>query len=123
MGIRMDQHMGLNEWARNFIKGEQVFVYIEKVTRVYPDGREEALEPRSVYDSSVEKEKSGALYWGMFEDKYPLYKYTFPDGEVYFERVQAAPWSSGPVFFLALVDEKENWVQESLWTEEDIRSA
>ncbi len=123
MGIRCDQFMGLNEWAQNFVKGEPVLVYTEEVTRVYPDGRRETLEPRPVYESSVKKEQSNEFCSGMFGDEYPLNKYTFPDGRVCFERVQAEPWSSGPVFFLALQDEKGNWVPESLWSEKEIENA
>ena len=123
MGIRCDQFMGLNEWASNFVKGEPVFVCTEEVTRVYPDGRRETLKPRPVFEPSVKMEESGELYSGMSEDEYPLHKYTFPDGRVYFEKLQAAPWSSGPVHFLALQDENKNWVPESLWAEEAIEAA
>ena len=120
---RLDQFMGLNEWASNFVKGEPVLVCVEEVTRVYPDGRRETLEPRPVHESSVKMEESGEFYSGMFGDEYPLHKHAFPDGRVYFERVQAEPQSSGPVFFLALQDENGNWVPESLWAEETIKAA
>lgn len=115
--------MGLNEWALNAVSGETVLLCVEEVTRIYPDGRKEVLEPRPVYESSVKKEKSGEFFYGMFDDEYPLYKYTFPDGKVYFEKLQAAPWSSGPVHFLALQDEDGKWVPESLWSAEDIMAA
>lgn len=123
MGIRCDQFMGLNEWASDFVKGEPVLVCTEEVTRVYPDGRRETLEPCPVYESSVKMEESGELYYGIFENEHPLHKYTFPDGRVYFERLQAAPWSSGPVHFLALQDENGSWVPESLWAEWAIEAA
>lgn len=123
MGIRCDQFMGLNEWALNFVEGEPVFVCTEEVTRVYPDGRRETLEPRPVHESSVKVEESGEFYSGMFETEYHLHKYTFPDGRVFLERVQAAPRSSGPVHFLALQDETGNWIPESLWEEETIQAA
>ncbi|MEK9180319.1 MAG: hypothetical protein AAB897_02815 [Patescibacteria group bacterium] len=42
---------------------------------------------------------------------------------MFYEEVQAEPWSSGPVFFLALQDEDGNWVAETLWPEEDIENA
>jgi len=57
----------------------------------------------------------------MFGDEYLLYKYTFPDGKVYFEKVQAITWYNGPFFFLALQDENENWIPESLWPEAVIK--
>lgn len=111
MGIRCDQFMGLNEWASKFVKGEPVLVCTEEVTRVSPDGRRETLEPRPVYESSIKMEKSGEFYSGMFEDEYHLHKYTFPDGTVYFEKLQATPWSSGPVHFLASRTRKKTGFQ------------
>ena len=122
MGIRMDQFMGLNDWACSFVQGEKVFAYTEQVTRVYPDGREERMPDKLVYKSSVHSEPSGH-YTGMFDQEHGLTKYTFPDGKVYQEAVQADPWSSGPVFFLALKDENGNWVPESLWSDEAISNA
>lgn len=123
MGMRCDQFMGLNEWALNFVKGDLVFIYREEVTRIHPDGHRETLAPRPVYESSVKSEESDSFYVGMFGDEYITHKYTFPDGRVYHENVQAAPRSSGPVFFLALKDENGNWVRESLWTQEEINNA
>ena len=123
MGIRMDQHMGLNQWAAKFVAGTRVFLYTEKVERVHPDRRVEKFRPRRVYGSSVRKEESGSSFSGMFGDTYPLHTYTFPDGRVYAESVQAEPWSSGPCFFLALKDENGAWVPESLWSEEAIANA
>ena len=121
----MGRCMGLNKWAQNLVRDKWVREYTEVVTRTYPDGRKETLEPREVRESLVRREESGELYLGMSDDwdEYSLHKYTFPDGRVYFERVQATKWSSGPVFFLALQDENRNWVPESLWTEEAIVAA
>ncbi len=115
MGIRMDQLMGLLPWAEEFVAGTPVLCYTEEVTRIYPDGRKETCEPRLVHRSLVKEEKSGECFTGMFDQEYSLSKYTFPDGRVYFERVEKEPWSSGPMFFLALQDAKGNWVPESLW--------
>ena len=123
MGIRCDQFMGLNEWASNFVKGELVLAYTEEVTRIYPGGLRAPLEPRPVYKFSIKIEESGEFCSGMFEDKYPLHKFTFPSGQVYFEKVQAERQSSGLMFFLALQDEDGNWVPESLWAEEVIKAA
>lgn len=122
MGIRMDQHMGLNDWAINFVAGEQVPAYTEQGVRVYPDGKEEKFG-RTITKSSVEMEPSGGHYFGMYGVEHPLSKYTFPDGRVFYEAMQADPWSSGPVFFLALKDENGEWVKESLWSDEEIENA
>lgn len=117
---RSDQVIGLNSRAEKLIEGEQVLQYIEHVTRVSPDGRKEELGPNEVYGSSVLCEESGDTFTGMFKNNYPLMKYTFPDGRILFEKVQAEPWSSGPMFFLALKDEQGKWVKKSLWTEKEM---
>jgi hypothetical protein len=78
---------------------------------------------RSVKINRVLQENSGKSYTGMFDNKYWLSRYTLPTGEVYEEFVQASPWSSGPVFFLALKDADGNEVEGSLWSDEDIDNA
>ena len=83
----------------------------------------EVLPERDVFGTNIRMEKSGESYIGMFDQEYALHKYTFPDGRVFYEAVQASPWSSGPCFFLALKDERGEWVGESLWSEEEIENA
>ena len=122
MGIRMDQPMGLNKWARKFVEGESQVLYYEEIKRTYPDGRVETIPNRPVNGSSVAKEPSGENYAGYFEE-FPLYKYTFPDGQVYCEKLQDSIDSAGPVLFLALINEVGEWVEESLWTEEEMEAA
>lgn len=124
MGIRMDQYMGLTEAAQALVEGEQIVLYTEEVHRFYADGREEILPRRVVSGSTVRCEPSGKCYQGAFDEaNNPLMQYTFPDGRVFTEAVQAEPWSSGPVFFLALRNEKGEWVKESLWPESEIEAA
>ena len=123
MGMRMNQHLGLNEWAEQFVAGEPILLYTERITRLYPDERVEGVPDQPIHGSTVRSEPSGESFTGMFEDEYPLRKFTFPDGRVFYERVQADPWSSGPVFFLALQDERGRWVPQSQWTEEQIQAA
>ena len=89
--MRCDQFAGLNEWAWN------------------------ATQLPSTY-----KVESGATFTGMFGCKYPLFCYTFEDGRVFTEHVQASPWSSGPVFFLSLKDINGEWLAESLWAQHDL---
>ena len=115
--------MGLNDWASTLVRGADILLYTEEIVRVYSDGRREPAESRPVLGSTVKEEESGEHYAGMFDDEYSLSKYTFPDGRVLYERVQATPWSSGPVFFLALQDEKGRWVPESLWSQDAIDHA
>ena len=126
--MRCDQFVGLNEWARILVAGCRKPHFsgkYEEVEVVHPDGRSDVIEV-PVLEPCVFREENG-FYEGMFEDKYPLYKYTFRcgqhSGKVFYERVQADPWSSGPVVFLALQDENGNWIKESLWDEEDIANA
>lgn len=117
---RFDQHMGLNEWARDFVEGDPVVLYHEESVRTYPDGHKEFVENRPIMGSTVSREPSDQCYEGMGGDQYPLWRYKFLDGRIFEERVQADPWSSGPMFYLALVEivnGQENWLQNSLWSE------
>ena len=125
MGIRETQIQGLSAAARALVAGKRILLYGESIVRTFPDGRVEDLGEHDVFGSDVKKEKSGETFHGMFpeEETYPLYRYTFPDGHVFEEAVQAEPWSSGPVIFLALKNENGEWVEESLWLQEEIDNA
>jgi len=126
------------------VTGEQVLAYTECGTvRVYPDGHEEPQPDRPVREPSIKRELSGEIWIDPFSDQpWSLNKYTFSDGRVLFERVQAEPWSSGPCVFTALTEYPEGsreaasfrngtgvlsakgyFVPESLWSEEDIQAA
>lgn len=118
--MRCDQCAGLNDFARDLVT--QMVDVREKVTKTYPNGDVEEFE-RLVKLNEVSRKDSGKKYSGMFGDEYTLNRYTLPTGEVYEEYVQAEPWSSGPVFFLALKDGDGNVVEESLWDDEDIYNA
>lgn len=118
MGIRMDQFMGLNGQATKILEENKVLVYTEQGERYFPDGNYEIFTrqfcdiPKKVYDH----------YEGMNDCQYDLHEYTMKDGSKVREAVQAEPWSSGPVFFLALQDEKGEWIKETLWDEETINN-
>jgi len=120
MGSRSTQVIGLSEKAREIVAGEEVEQYRIEGKRFFPDGRVEEYN-EIVRGSNVETAESG-YFEGMFGEHYPLYKHTFPDGRVYQEDVQAEPWSAGPCIFLALKDGEE-WVEESLWPEQEIEEA
>ncbi len=118
--MRCDQHRGLNGWARSNI--EVMVAVEERGTRTYPDGHVEQFA-RSVEENLVKCEPSGLTYEGMFGDEYQFLRYTFPDGRVWQEYMQAEPWSSGPVFFLALKDLATGEViKESAWPDEEIEN-
>ena len=122
--MRMDQHFGLNAWAEDLVKGKTVHVYTERIDRIYPSGAEIEQPDRPIYRSDVTKEViEGKVYSGMFGDQYPLHRYKLANGKVYFEFVQSDAWSSGPCFFIALMDVEGKQVEASLWADEDIERA
>jgi hypothetical protein len=86
MGIRMDQHAGLTNEAREFLARNRLEPAICSLCeRPFP----------------YEMEKIGT-YRGMFDNKYPLYRHILKDGRTADEFLQCSPWSSGPVFFFGL---------------------
>lgn len=120
VGIREDQNIGLNEWARTLLQG--VVTGVESGTRVYADGRKETFSERTFQEPLVKATPGAQTYQGMFGDEYPLLVYQLPDGRRFEEYVQANPWSSGPMFFLALKDAAGNVVSESLWTDDQVNN-
>lgn len=115
---RLDQHLGLTPWTREFVRGEPLYAYTERVVRVDPDGTEHDMVERPVYRRTVVRRLANSYYQGLEGDQYPLYRYEFADGRVFEERVQADPWESGPQFYLALVDPATGaWYEPSLWRE------
>jgi len=61
---------------------------------------------------------NSAKDWGMFNDGPELLCYTLKNGRKVYEKVQAAPWSSGPCIFLQLVDGNDEvlfkWSKQSI---------
>jgi len=66
--------------------------------------------------------KTCGTFYGMFGNGYTLYERQLKSGQIAKEFVQAAPWSSGPCFFIGLrvYDTNGTCVQEFLWGEEEI---
>ncbi len=87
---REDAIMGLNDWAEKFVSRT------------------------GVHRIETEDYMSGLI------GEYPLHEYTLPDGMKYREAIQANPEKSGPYFFLALKNEKGNWIPRSLWLKDDM---
>lgn len=52
----------------------------------------------------------------------PLLGGFLQDGTIVYEKVQIEPWSSGPMFFTALVDKSGAWIRESLWTADEVNA-
>jgi hypothetical protein len=115
---RFDQYRGLNDWARNtLLKREKVRIFGEMV---FQDGRRKRFSRWAKVPAariSVIGKIAGA-YKDYVAD---LHRYSMPDGKVYVEYVQADPWSSGPVYHIALKDARTGKpLAKSLWTQDEI---
>ncbi len=121
---------GLNERGQKLIAGCGHQHYAGK--RIYPVvANGNSCETISeigipVLQDCVEKTESGNVWCGIYPEKLPLYQHTLRDKTTYIESVQTTLWSKtpqeGPVIFLALKNEDDTWVQESLWTKEEIET-
>jgi hypothetical protein len=85
------------------------------------------IQPRSEPCPHCHHSYSAALkvcgtFYGMFDNEYLLYEHQLKSGQVAKEFVQAAPWSSGPCFFIGLqvYNPDGTCAQEFLWAEEEI---
>lgn len=118
---RFDQYRGLNEWAQKTVRKREK-VRIEG-TMEFADGRRK----RFVRWARVPVARIRVI--GKIEGAWNpqvanLHRYTMRDGKVYEEYIQAEPWSSGPVYHIALKDARTGKpVPESLWTDEEIDHA
>jgi hypothetical protein len=110
--MRCTQLIGLNGWARNFVI-KNVVVHR---TDTFPNGK--VMESDIEVNACHSFEYDSAEYAGMFDDG-PMLQAYFIDGHWYFEDVQCSPWSSGPMIYLALRDEKGEWIIESLHDDEN----
>lgn len=62
------------------------------------------------------------IHYAFGQEDEVLPAYERKDGSKIYEKVQCAPWSSGPMFFIYLVDEDDNPIPESVWPDEVIDS-
>lgn len=126
--MRMDQYIGLNDWASNMLESYKVKCVVAHVA--HPEGSDDDPNPKSfdlpsteemvpLYDVEIIGKIEGA--WDNYVAN--LHRYTMPDGTVYNEYVQAEPWSSGPCYFIALKNADGNIVHNSLWTDDEINNA
>jgi len=106
--MRCDQFMGLTPEAIDFLRENEV-----------PENKCACCNhafPRAL-------EKIGSFF-GMFGDEYSLFRHILKDGRIANEYLQAAPWSSGPCFFLGLeVHGKDLPTQKFEWSKHDIDKA
>lgn len=105
--MRCTQIFGLSSEARKFIEEnvkERDCNFCKHCGK--PNGTE---HDSKIYES--------AAHVGMFDDGPDLYEYQLKDGRVAREKVQDAPWSSGPCIFLCLEVDGERiceWPQEEI---------
>lgn len=116
---RCDQFIGLSDRA-------QALLDIPTRTRthrgwkIYADGLRVVPFEEEEIISAVIKEKIGDLP-GQFETIVaPLHRYTMPDGTVYVESLQAEIDSYGPMYFIALKRPDGSWVEDTLWTKDEM---
>lgn len=109
--MRMDQYVGLSYGGQKFLEENAEVDHFQ----LLKNGEivEEYTEPRKTRCGQIE---------GAFGNDFPIFEYSLKDGSIVYEFVQASPWSSGPVYFIALSydEEAQNPVAESLWYEEEM---
>lgn len=114
----------LNKWARELVGLVQEVEYIDEIWRFYPKTHtRELVKCRIAIASNFKREPSGLVYQDGSGIEYALQKYTFPDGEVYYEDIQAIRefGERGEIFiiFLGLKD-ATYWLPQSVWNESEI---
>ncbi len=107
--MRMTQFIGLTSVAKNYLQENCKKELIE----IYRNGKLE-----KTYEE-VER-KPGVRAFGMFEEELQLYDYILEDGSVLKEVEQASIWSSGPLIFTCLKNEKGKLIKK--WSKRLINS-
>lgn len=113
--MRTDNYMGLPGDARVFLDTNCKKVKCELV-KTFPDGS----KTESFWSENY-REKCDVIE-GAFYNKFDLFEYELKDGRKVREEVQAEPWSSGPCYFIQLVDSETGEVLFK-HTQEDINNA
>jgi hypothetical protein len=118
--MRCDQYVGLNPWASKLVS-RKIKVH-EVGVRTFPNGRSKRFN-RWYRMPLARITKIGKIKGAWNDHVADLHRYTFPDGRVFVEYVQASPWSGGPCYFIALKDRHGRPVPESLWTDDELMTA
>lgn len=120
--MRSTQFYGLNDRAKEYLENNanKKLLYVDKVSRLYSEGEVVVDFASEVLD--LEKYPAGDEVLGMFEEKvHTLQVYKMRDGSFVEEYIQAEPWSSGPMIFLALRDlTSKEIVEVSLWADDEM---
>lgn len=118
---RFDQYRGLNDWARKTVLKREKVRIVGVMT--FPDGRRKRFS-RWAKVPAVRIKVIGTIKGAWIPKVADLHRYIMPGGKVFDEYIQADPWSSGPVYHIALKDARTGKpVAESLWTNEEIEQA
>ena len=107
--MRMTQFVGLTSVAKNYLQKNCRKDFIE----IYRNG-----ELEKTYDEVVKR--PGKKAFGMFEEEIQLYDYILEGGSVLQEVEQASLWSSGPLIFTCLKNEKGKLIK--IWSEKLMNS-
>ena len=118
--MRIDQYIGLNEWAKKNIQTTQIVR--EVGARILPNGKVLSYD-RKVIVPVAEIVVIGKIQGTWKDHVADLHRYKMPNGAVFEEFIQAEPWHGGPCYFIALKNKKGNTVRQSLWTNEELAAA
>ena len=122
--MRSTQLQGLNKDAELLLKEKGVWVECtDVILRKFANGHEETFTVNNIVINPKIIVESYDCFYGMFDEKFSLSRYAFPDGEIIEEYVQETVWSSGPCIFLALRDGKTGKpIAKSLWRKKEINN-
>lgn len=120
--MRMAQYYGLNKWAKKLVLKK---VMVREIgTTFLPDGKRVEFDRRRPIPVAKKQVIGDIKTMNPQLTLAQLHRYTMPDGRVFEEYVQAAPWSGGPCNFIALKFANGvhagKPVSESLWTDEEM---
>ncbi len=97
-----EDHYGLNAWARELVLATQVVSEIG--VRKYADDTIEPFIRSEVVVPIAGTSKIGEIEGAFAPVVAELNRYELPDGRIFDEYVHAAPWHSGPCYYIALKD-------------------
>lgn len=116
---RSDQFIGLNERANKWLEENGIHLKVRITREVRAVDSNEFVHQETHEFEELQSEQYDTISGAWEEIAGNLLYYPLKDGRQAREYVQDVPWSSGPMYFLALkVDEEP--VPESLWTEKEM---
>jgi len=120
---RENQPCGLSSGAKNFLRawaGTRT-VQTRMETKECATNLVEFQEWSAPFDLLRHKSEVYDYYFGYWDEKFPLLRYTRPDGLQVEEYLQETICSGGPVMFLALRDTNTSKpIDETKWVKADM---